>query len=167
LNALERAVYDVQCGGPTIVDIDEARSRLINYSQKVFTAKMEEIKKAETTFLETNKRKEGVITLQSGLQYKVIIQGTGQKPSYFDKVEAQLVGATQHGEILESTTDGDPPTFSVRGTLPGLQEALQLMPVGSKWKIFIPSDLAYGPRGSSQVGPYTPLVFEVELLSIY
>ncbi len=169
LRVLEKAVNDVFCDSTLLVDFAHAKYLLQSYAQKRFMAQQEERKRQETLFLERNKTKKGVISLPSGLQYKVITQGTGEKPSYFDQVAAHLHGETQDGAVIQSSLDEDPPTFRVRGTPPGLQEALQLMPVGSKWQLFVPSHLGYGSRGSVSAGvePNTLLIFEVELLSIY
>jgi FKBP-type peptidyl-prolyl cis-trans isomerase len=119
-------------------------------------------------FLAENKKKEGVVTLPSGLQYKVITAGTGKKPKATDTVTTQYRGTLIDGTEFDSSYKrGQPTTFPVAGVITGWTEALQLMPVGSKWQLFIPSNLAYGPRGAGHlIGPNATLVFEVELLSI-
>jgi len=119
-------------------------------------------------FLAENKKKKGVVTLPSGLQYKVISKGKGEKPKLTDKVTTHYRGALIDGtEFDSSISRGEPATFPVNGVIPGWTEALQLMEVGSKWQLFIPSNLAYGERGAGQkIGPNATLIFDIELLSI-
>lgn len=119
-------------------------------------------------FLAANKTKEGVVVLPSGLQYKIEKQGTGPKPAASDTVVCNYRGTFINGTEFDSSYKrGQPATFPVGGVIKGWTEALQLMPVGSKWELFIPSDLAYGARGAGGViGPNATLIFEVELLSI-
>jgi FKBP-type peptidyl-prolyl cis-trans isomerase len=119
-------------------------------------------------FLEENKAREGVTTTESGLQYEVLTEGTGEKPTATDKVRVHYHGTLIDGTVFDSSVDrGEPAVFGVNQVIPGWTEALQLMPVGSKWKVFIPSNLAYGPRGAgADIGPNAALVFEVELLEI-
>lgn len=134
-----------------------------------FMQKMAEKKKdVGTAFLEENKSKEGVQVTASGLQYKVLTEGTGVVPASTDQVRVHYHGTLIDGTVFDSSVDrGEPATFGVTQVIPGWVEALQLMPVGSKWKLFIPSDLAYGPRGAGQmIPPHSALVFEVELLEI-
>lgn len=119
-------------------------------------------------FLEKNKAREGVTTTESGLQYEVLTEGTGAKPTAQDQVRVHYHGTLIDGEVFDSSVDkGEPVVFGVGQVIPGWTEALQLMPVGSKWKVFIPSDLAYGanPR-PGPIGPNSTLIFEVELLEI-
>lgn len=119
-------------------------------------------------FLAENKTKEGVQTTASGLQYKVITEGTGVTPAPTDVVKVHYHGTLTDGTVFDSSVDrGEPAQFPVNQVIAGWTEALQLMSVGSKWKLFIPQDLAYGPRGAGQaIPPYAALVFEVELLEI-
>jgi FKBP-type peptidyl-prolyl cis-trans isomerase FklB len=119
-------------------------------------------------FLEANKKKDSVTTTASGLQYKVIKMGTGPKPLATDKVKTHYHGTLIDGTVFDSSVQrGEPVSFPVSGVIPGWVEALQLMPVGSKWRLFIPQELAYGIRGGGQtIKPYSALVFEVELLEI-
>ncbi|MEQ1473306.1 MAG: FKBP-type peptidyl-prolyl cis-trans isomerase [Candidatus Acidiferrum sp.] len=123
---------------------------------------------AGEAFLEQNKTKDGVITLPSGLQYKIITAGTGPKPTASDTVVCNYRGTLLDGKEFDSSYKrGQPATFPVSGVIKGWTEAVQLMPVGSKWQLFIPSSLAYGDRGAGQdIGPGSTLIFEVELLSI-
>lgn len=120
-------------------------------------------------FLAQNKTKEGVVTLPSGLQYQVQTEGTGPMPKATDNVEVHYHGTLIDGTVFDSSVErGQPVTFNVSGVIPGWTEALQLMKVGSKWKLFIPAELAYGvnPQPGSKIGPNDALIFEVELLAI-
>jgi FKBP-type peptidyl-prolyl cis-trans isomerase FklB len=129
-------------------------------------------KAAGDQFLAANKTKEGVVTLPSGLQYKILKAGTGPKPTAADQVECNYKGTLVDGTEFDSSYKrGQPATFPVGQVIKGWTEALQLMPVGSKWELFVPSNLAYGERGAGQrgadvIGPNSTLIFEVELLSI-
>ena len=140
--------------------------------QKFFTelSKVESDKnlKAGEAFLASNKNKSGVVTLPSGLQYEIIKAGTGAKPKATDKVKCHYHGTTIEGKVFDSSVNrGEPVVFPVDKVIPGWTEALQLMPVGSKWKLYIPAALAYGERGAGQdVKPNSALIFEVELLEI-
>ena len=130
----------------------------------------EKNKKQGDEFLAANKAKQGVVTLPSGLQYKVLTQGTGPKPSASDTVVCDYKGTLIDGKEFDSSYKaGHPMTFPVSGVIKGWSEALQLMPVGSKWELFIPSNLAYGERGAGNAGEIPPnatLIFEVDLKSI-
>jgi len=120
-------------------------------------------------FLETNASKEGVTVLESGLQYEVLAEGDGiNMPKLEDNVTTHYHGTLMDGTVFDSSVDrGEPASFPVNGVIKGWTEALQLMSVGSKWKLYVPYDLAYGERGAGpQIGPYSTLVFEVELISI-
>jgi FKBP-type peptidyl-prolyl cis-trans isomerase FklB len=125
-------------------------------------------KKEGEAFLADNKSKEGVVALPSGLQYKVLKEGNGPKPTATDSVVCNYRGTLINGaEFDSSTKHGGPATFPVNGVIKGWTEALQLMPVGSKWQLFVPSDLAYAERGAGgDIGPNATLIFEVELVSI-
>ena len=119
-------------------------------------------------FLEKNKSRQGVTTTASGLQYEIIKEGTGAKPVATDQVKVNYHGTLINGKVFDSSVDrGEPVTFGVNQVIPGWTEALQLMPVGSKWKIYLPSNIAYGERGAGgDIGPNSALIFEVELLEI-
>jgi FKBP-type peptidyl-prolyl cis-trans isomerase FklB len=128
----------------------------------------EQNKKVGQEFLAKNGKRKGVTTLKSGLQYEVIKAGTGPKPAKTDKVRTHYHGTLIDGKVFDSTTtSGEPADFGVGEVIAGWTEALQLMPVGSKWKLFVPSELAYGERGAGGViAPNSVLIFELELLAI-
>ena len=123
--------------------------------------------KAGETFLAENAKRENVVTLPSGLQYEIIKQGDGPKPSASNTVTCHYHGTTLKGEVFDSSVKrGQPASFPLNAVIKGWTEALQLMPVGSKWKLFIPPQLAYGNRTiSREIGPNSTLIFEVELIS--
>lgn len=123
--------------------------------------------KAGETFLAENGKRENVVTLPSGLQYEIIKQGDGPKPLATNTVTCHYHGTTIKGEVFDSSVKrGQPASFPLNGVIKGWTEALQLMPVGSKWKLFIPPQLAYGNRNiSREIGPNSTLIFEVELIS--
>ncbi len=126
-----------------------------------------ENKKKGEAFLAENKTKKGVVTLPSGLQYKILKAGNGKKPTEADTVECHYRSTLINGNPLDRSEAGKPATFKVTAVIPGWREALQLMPAGSKWQLFIPPHLAYGERGAdSRIGPNATLIFEVELLAI-
>ena len=122
---------------------------------------------AGEAFLAENGKRENVVTLPSGLQYEIIKQGDGPKPSAHNTVTCHYHGTTIKGEVFDSSVKrGQPASFPLNGVIKGWTEALQLMPVGSKWKLFIPPQLAYGNRAiSREIGPNSTLIFEVELIS--
>ena len=124
--------------------------------------------KAGDEFLAANKTKDGVVTLPSGLQYQIVKAGTGPKPTAEDQVKCNYEGTTIDGKVFDSSIKrGEPAVFPVNRVIPGWTEALKLMPVGSKWKLFIPAALAYGEQGAGQdIAPNSALIFEVELLEI-
>jgi len=172
---LSRGIKDALGGGKTLLTDEEAQAAIMEV-QKEMQAKMQEKnkeagdanKKQGESFLATNKGKEGVVALPSGLQYKIEKAGTGPKPTANDSVVCNYRGTLIDGKEFDSSYKrGQPATFPVTGVIKGWTEALQLMPVGSKWQLFIPSDLAYGDRGAgADIGPGATLVFEVELMSI-
>lgn len=136
--------------------------------QKKAMAKAEEQKAAGKQFLVDNGKRDGVVTTDSGLQYEVIVEGDGPKPVPTDNVNVHYHGTLVDGTVFDSSVErGEPITFGVQQVIKGWTEALQLMPVGSKWKLFIPSELAYGETGAgADIGPGATLVFDVELLGI-
>lgn len=148
-----------------LIDAMIMRQRIRSIVQNtIFKEKIEK----QTAFLNKISRQDGVQTLPSGLRYEVITMGTGPKPTINDIVETHYHGTLIDGTVFDSSVErGEPAKFGVGQVIPAWTEALQLMPVGSKWKLYCPSDLAYGDRGSGpKIGPYEPLVFEVELLGI-
>ncbi len=138
--------------------------------QKQAKAKMaaaQDNQKEGDAFLAENKKKDGVVTLKSGLQYKILKAGKGQKPKETDTVEVNYKGTLISGKVFDSSQSGQPASFKVNQVIPGWQEGLKLMPVGSKWQIIIPPGLAYGQQGAGKdIGPNTTLIFEVELVGI-
>jgi FKBP-type peptidyl-prolyl cis-trans isomerase len=127
----------------------------------------EDNKKEGEAFLAENKTKDGVVTLPSGLQYKILKAGDGKKPAETDTVEVNYRGTLLDGTEFDSSYENKKPaTLKVNGVIRGWSDALKLMPVGSKWRLFIPPQLAYGARGSGLIGPNATLIFEVELLAI-
>lgn len=151
-------------------------SETIAAFQKEIKAKQEEMmkqtgeknKKEGEAYLVANKKKEGVVTLPSGLQYKVIKKGAGKKPKATDTVTTHYRGTLIDGTEFDSSYKrGQPVSFPVSGVIPGWTEALQLMEEGARWQLFIPSSLAYGERGAGpQIGPHATLIFEIELISV-
>lgn len=174
--ALIQGMKDALAGGKTLLTEDEARAALMQLQKEMqekqqakAAAEGEENKKEGEAFLAANKSKEGVVTLPSGLQYKILKEGNGPKPTATDSVVCNYKGTLINGTEFDSSYKrGEPATFPVTGVIKGWTEALQLMPVGSKWQLFIPPDLAYGPRGTpgGPIGPNATLIFEVELISI-
>ena len=167
-DAIAKAFSDVMAGQNTMMTTVEAEKYLNDYFKNLAVAKVEVDKQAGMDYLEQNKTQEGVITLPSGLQYKIITEGSGPKPDVNDKVTTHYHGTTIDGVVFDSSVDrGEPASFAVNGVIEGWTEALQLMNVGSKWKLFIPSGMAYGTRGAGPlIGPNATLIFEVELLAI-
>ncbi len=136
-------------------------------AKKAQGAKGEENSKAEAAFMEENKNKDGIVTTASGLQYKVLAEGSGEKPKADSMVTVHYTGTLPDGQKFDSSIDrGEPATFPVNGVIPGWTEALQLMQKGTKLQLFIPAKLAYGANGAGPlIGPNQMLIFEVELLS--
>jgi FKBP-type peptidyl-prolyl cis-trans isomerase FklB len=173
-SVLARGLKDSLAGGKTLMTEDEARATLKQVQDDMrqkMQAKMQEEagtnKKKGEAFLAENKTKEGVVTLPSGLQYKILKEGTGPKPTSSDSVVCNYKGTLIDGQEFDSSYKrGQPATFPVTGVIKGWTEALQLMPVGSKWQLFVPSDLAYGDQGRPGIAPGDTLIFEVELMSI-
>lgn len=157
----------------THYDVHSAKSRFNAAVKEVTDRQNEAAKKAGADFLAENAKKEGVKTLPSGLQYKVLTQGKGNLPTVDDKVQVVYEGRTIDGHVFDATDKHNLPAdkaydeFGVKGLIKGWQEALTLMPVGSKWEIYIPYDLAYGERGAGKdIKPYSALVFTMELKGI-
>ena len=168
IEALQQAIADVFTGQKPQIDPAQGGQILNDYFQKLQQRKQSENIEEGKNFLKENASKPDVITLPSGLQDKILVEGTGAKPKATDKVTTHYHGTLINGTVFDSSVErGQPATFPVNGVIAGWVEALQLMPVGSKWQLYVPSDLAYGTRGASElIGPNTTLIFEVELLSI-
>jgi FKBP-type peptidyl-prolyl cis-trans isomerase len=174
-NILARGVKDALAGGTTLLTDEEAQAAIMEVQKQMQAKQQEKLKEAGDAnkkegeaFLAANKGKEGVVTLPSGLQYKILKEGAGPKPTASDSVVCNYRGTLINGAEFDSSYKrGQPATFPVSGVIKGWTEALQLMAVGSKWQLFIPSELAYGERGAgADIGPSSTLIFEVELLSI-
>jgi len=167
-NLLQKGFNEVMKGEKTPITDTQANALIQKYMQKEQAKAFEPNRLAGEKFLAENKTKEGIVTLPSGMQYQIMKAGDGPKPASTDKVKTHYHGTLIDGTVFDSSVQrGEPITFPVTGVIPGWIEALQLMPVGSKWKLFIPQALAYGPRGSGPtIKPYSALVFEVELLGI-
>jgi FKBP-type peptidyl-prolyl cis-trans isomerase FklB len=171
---LMRGMKDELAGKTVMTDMDahntlmQAQQEAKKKADEMRQASMEPNKKAGEAFLAANKTKEGVVTLPSGLQYKILKEGTGPKPTAADSVICNYRGTLIDGKEFDSSYKrGQPATFPVGQVIKGWTEALQLMPVGSKWQLFVPADLAYGDRGAGpDIGPGATLIFEVELISI-
>ncbi|WP_251966930.1 FKBP-type peptidyl-prolyl cis-trans isomerase [Parabacteroides sp. AD58] len=150
------------------ITYDEAKEVINEFFIKLQKEKMEINKKAGEEFLHINKGRAGVVELPSGLQYQVLKQGNGAKPKATDKVKCHYHGTLINGTVFDSSVQrGQPAVFGVNQVIPGWVEALQLMPVGSKWRLFIPSNLAYGEQGAGEmIEPNSTLIFDVELLDI-
>ena len=172
--AMARGLRDTLSGAKPLLTDDEAEAALkqlqdvVKVKQDAELQKMGEANMKEgQEFLAANKTKDGVVTLPSGLQFKIITPGTGPKPTTDDTVVCNYSGTLLDGTEFDSSYKrGQPAEFPVKGVIKGWTEALQLMPVGSKWQLFIPSDLAYGPQGRGPIPPNATLIFQVELLSI-
>lgn len=161
-------VRDVLEGSEPQMTYDEAKVVINDYFQEVRRKAVEQNKEAGEEFLKINGHKTGVVTLPSGLQYEVIKMGDGAKPALTDTVECHYHGMLINGQVFDSSMDrGQTAKFPLQGVIKGWTEILQLMPVGSKWKVTIPSDLAYGDRGAGEmIQPGSTLIFIIELIAI-
>lgn len=170
-----QGIKDALSGSKALMTEQEVNETIMAFQKEMSAKQIERLKelgeknkKEGEAFLAENKKKEGIITLPSGLQYKVINEGTGETPELTDVVTVNYRGTLIDGTEFDSSyRRGQPATFPVNAVIAGWAEALQLMKVGSKWQLFIPSDLAYGERGAGRdIGPNATLIFDVELLSI-
>ncbi|MBM3306847.1 MAG: FKBP-type peptidyl-prolyl cis-trans isomerase [Candidatus Eisenbacteria bacterium] len=173
--AFVQGLRDTLEGGKPLMTSEEVMTVMQEFSQKARDAELKKRDEAAATnldagraFLEANKAKDGIVTTASGLQYEVLTQGGGAKPKATDRVSVHYRGTLIDGTEFDSSyAQGQPAQFQLDAVIPGWTEALQLMPVGSKYRIFLPPDLAYGERGAGgRIGPNSALIFEVELLSI-
>lgn len=161
-------IKDLMQGNKLEMSIQDAQTLINDYFQELQEKAFEKNIVEGKSFLAENAKRDEVKTTASGLQYEIITEGNGSLPSASDQVRVHYHGTLTNGNVFDSSVErGDPATFGVTQVIPGWVEALQLMPVGSKWKLYIPSELAYGAQGAGQsIGPHTTLVFEVELLAI-
>ncbi len=167
LNIVVRGLLD-QKDNKSQITAEEAEKVLQSYFQKLQEEQTKAMSQEGKKFLEENAKKEGIKTTASGLQYEVITMGTGAKPTATDKVKVHYEGSLINGKVFDSSYKrGEPISFPLNGVIKGWTEGLQLMPVGSKFKFYIPQELGYGERGSGQdIPPYSTLIFVVELLDI-
>lgn len=175
VEAMVRGLRDALAGGKLLMTEDEVQATMSKFQTELRQKQIQGTKTASTgnkkegaAFLAKNKTKQGVVTLPSGLQYKILKAGNGKKPIGSDTVECNYRGTLINGTEFDSSyRRGQAASFPVSGVIPGWTEALKLMPVGSKWQLFIPPQLAYGAQGTGRdIGPDATLIFEVELLSI-
>jgi len=169
--AVARGIYDVLNQNPPALDLNKVTQALQTLSQRAEEAQMAAFKALDEenkAFLEENKKASGVNTTESGLQYEVLSEGTGETPKADSTVRVHYTGSLIDGTVFNSSVKrGTPAEFPVNGVIKGWTEALQMMPVGSKWRLTIPHELAYGERGAgASIPPFATLVFEVELLDI-
>ncbi|MEZ0541563.1 FKBP-type peptidyl-prolyl cis-trans isomerase [Fibrella arboris] len=173
-NILAKGIEDALKNQPLQIAEPQMQQIMMNYMQKQYAARNAEAgkaaegnKKIGAAFLAENKAKPGVQTTASGLQYIVEKEGTGAKPVATDRVKVHYTGKLIDGKVFDSSVErGQPAEFGVTEVIKGWTEVLQLMPIGSKWKVFIPSDIAYGDRGTGDIGPGSTLIFDIELLDI-
>jgi len=171
LNVFNQALKESQDTAVTLLAQKEIAPILIKFTKKIAEKKGESVKKEGEAFLAENKNKEGVVVTESGLQYEVITEGSGDKPVATNTVKVHYHGTTPKGEVFDSSVDrGTPAEFPLNRVIKGWTEGVQLMSVGSKYKFYVPQDLAYGANapqgGNGPIKNYMPLVFEVELLEI-
>lgn len=168
VDALANAFNDVFDDQTLKLDQSTSGMLINTYFQNLQSSRAEKSREKGLAFLEENKKKENMVTTESGLQYEILEEGNGPIPKEDDTVTVHYHGTTIDGTVFDSSVErGEPVSFPVNGVIMGWQEALKLMPVGSKWKIYVPSDLAYGERGAGRdIGPNETLIFEVELLGI-
>ncbi len=164
-----KGLEDMLKGNKLEISIQEAYETIQNFLSEANAKKFEKNITEGKKFLEENGKRTGVVTLPSGLQYEIMKEGNGPKPKATDTVTTHYHGTLIDGTVFDSSVERDQPaSFPVNGVIQGWVEALQLMPVGSKWKLFIPSELAYGanPHPGGPIEPHMALIFEVELLAI-
>ena len=168
VESFSKAFSDIITNGAAEMSPEEANQHIQEYFSKMQEEAMEANIEEGQKFLEENSKKEGVITLESGLQYEILTEGNGEIPSADDRVKCHYHGTLITGEVFDSSVErGQPAVFGVNQVIRGWVEALQLMPVDSKWRLYVPSDLAYGAQGAGEmIGPNTTLIFDVELLGI-
>jgi FKBP-type peptidyl-prolyl cis-trans isomerase FklB len=165
---LAKGIQDVMEQNEPEISYEEAQAVINDFFEQIQTIVGGKAQSEGIAFLKENAKRAGVITLPSGLQYEIMTKGTGATPKATDQVKVHYHGLLIDGTVFDSSVKrGEPATFGVTQVISGWVEALQLMPIGSKWKLFIPSDLAYGAQGAGQsIAPHSTLIFEVELLGI-
>ncbi|PLW98471.1 MAG: peptidylprolyl isomerase [Marinilabiliales bacterium] len=163
-----QAMNDVLSGNDLAIPAEKVNEIVNNYFQDLQAKRAAEMQEGQKAFFEENGKREQVTTTDSGLQYEVFTEGKGEKPAPTDKVTVHYHGTLIDGTVFDSSVQrGEPASFPVNGVIQGWQQALTLMTVGSKWRVFIPSELAYGERGAGNaIPPHSPLVFDIELISI-
>jgi len=167
--ALAQGIKDFLEEKELAIPMENIQSLLQDYFQKLQEKQFAENIEEGKNFLEENAKREEVKVLPSGLQYEIVTEGKGNLPKESDSVTTHYHGTFIDGKVFDSSVNrGEPSSFPVNGVIPGWVEALQLMPVGSKWKLFVPSDLAYGanPHPGGPIEPYKTLLFDIELISI-
>lgn len=168
LDDFVKGVKDVLAGGNTEMSHAEAQKVVSEHFQKLAEEAYAKVKEAGVSFLEENKKREGVVTLPSGLQYMVLKEGNGKQPKATDRVQCHYEGTLIDGTIFDSSIKrGEPAVFGVSQVIAGWVEALQLMSEGAKWRLFIPQEMAYGAHGAGEhIPPYSALIFDVELIKV-
>lgn len=168
VEALAKGMTDYLSKADLAIDKEQIGDLLNAYMGSLQMKKAEKAMKEGADFLVENAKKKGVVTLPSGMQYEIITEGSGEIPKASDRVSTHYHGTLIDGTVFDSSVQrGQPADFGVTQVIKGWQEALQLMPVGSKWRLYIPYDLAYGDRGAGgAIGPYATLIFDIELLEI-
>lgn len=173
--AMAKGIEDSMGNGQLLMTDDQMKASLVAFQKDLMAKRTAQFEKQSTdnkakgeAFLNANKTKQGVVVLASGLQYKVLTAGTGAKPTKDDTVTVEYTGRLINGDVFDSTDKaGKPATFQLTQVIPGWTEALQLMPVGSTWELYVPSTLAYGSRNvGGLIGPNETLIFNVHLISI-
>lgn len=165
---LAKGIQDVMEQNKPDMSYEEAQAVINDFFQSLQSKMSEKAEGEGKAFLEENAKRTDVVTLASGLQYEIMTKGDGTVPTAADTVKVHYHGTLIDGTVFDSSVSrGEPASFGVTQVISGWVEALQLMPIGSKWKLFIPSELAYGAQGAGQaIAPHSALVFEVELLDI-
>lgn len=173
--AMSRGIQDAMSGSPLLLTDTQMKDALVKFQKDLMAKRSAQFEQKATDnktkgeeFLNKNKTKPGVVTLPSGLQYKIITTGTGAKPAKDDTVTVEYTGHLINGEVFDSTEKaGKPATFQLSQVIPGWTEGLQLMPAGSTWELYVPANLAYGSRNvGGLIGPNETLIFNVHLISI-
>ena len=162
------AMKDVLTGAQLQIDETEAQAMVQEYLQRKGEERLKNVKAEGEAFLAENAKKEGIVTLPSGLQYQVLQEGNGKSPKATDQVKCHYEGTLINGKVFDSSyRRGEPATFPLNGVIAGWTEGLQLMKEGAKYRFFIPFNLAYGTRGAGQdIPPYATLIFDVELVQV-